>query len=301
MKNIIIYPHFAFNPQNGGITVQFYLAQILKELGCNVKMFNNHGTTQNYIFNDYITNITSEELENTVVIYCEGITGNPLNAKYVVRWMLSELGKNVPIEHLKTWGKNELVYYFNPEPKFEKNKELIGSVYKILYLNYINPLVVNLNLERSGWCYTLRKYFYHKQINMIHPNNATRLGNIPINIFVQAFNKHKYFISYDPLTFYTIIAILCGCISVVYPVEGMDKKTWISNTSIGDYINNTQNGEIYGLAYGLSDLKYAEETIHLAPKQYIKLKEYMINKMVNPFIKDINNWDKNINTINNNF
>ncbi len=302
-KNILIYPHNPFNLADGGTTVQYYLAQILKELGENVKMYNSRGKTVNDIFNDYIDSISVEELENTVVIYCEGIQGNPLNAKYVVRWMLSELGKNVPTDYLYTWGKNELVYYFNPEEKFYKNKEKIGNIYKLLYMNYINPKLKNLNQSRSGVCFTIRKSYHHSQINCFHPEESYQIMRYHTqDDYLEIFNKHKYFISYDPITFLTIISLLCGCISIVYPLEGITKKEWIKNTSIGEFINSTDE-EIYGLAYGNSkeELEYAEKTIHLAENQFKNLKKYMIEKMVKPFINDINNFENNINTIENNF
>jgi hypothetical protein len=85
------------------------------------------------------------------------------------------------------------------------------------------------------------------------------------------------------MTFLSIIALLCGCISIVYPLEGIDKKTWIRNSSIGDFINNT-SGEIFGLAYGINDLKYAEDTIHLAENQFNNLKDYCIKQ---PTIYDV--------------
>ena len=96
--------------------------------------------------------------EEWVVIYPEVTFGNPLRAKNVVRWMLSELGQNVPKEWLNTWSKNELVYYFNSELKFDQNPSKIGSIYKLLSCIYINPYAVKRNYEkRSGVCYTIRK------------------------------------------------------------------------------------------------------------------------------------------------
>ena len=302
-KNILIYPHGGFNLSDGGITVQYYLGQILKELGENVKIYNSRGKKENNIFTEYIDNISKEELENTIVIYCEGIRGNPLNAKYVVRWMLSELGKNAPISYLNLWNKNELVYYFNPEEKFYKNKEKIGKIYKLLYMNYINPTIKNLNNSREGWCYTYRKKNYHKNINYFHSSESFEITRQHTqDDYIQIFNKYKYFISYDPMTFLIIIALLCGCISIVYPIEGITKKEWIKNTSIGEFINST-DGEIYGLAYGNSkeEIEYAENTIHLSENQFKELKTYMIDKMVKPFINNINNFENNLNTIQNNF
>ena len=302
-KNILIYPHLPYNMSDGGTTVQYYLAKILRKLGENVKIYNSKGKTINNIFCDYVDSITKEELENTVVIYCEGIRGNPLNAKYVVRWMLSELGKNVPVNWAKTWDKNELVYYFNPEPKFDRHCDFVGSMYKSLYVIYINPEIKNLNLKKEGWCHTFRKSSYHTELKTFHPDNSFEITrNHTQNDYIEIFNRHKYFVSYDPLTFLNIIALLCGCISIVYPIKNMTKKEWIKNTSIGDFINKT-NGEIYGIAYGNSkeEFEYAEKTIHLAENQFNNLEQFTVDKNIVPFLNDIHNFENNINTVENNF
>ena len=56
--------------------------------------------------------------DNTIVIYPEVIEGNPLNAPHVIRWILAEVGINVNNNIINSWGKNDLVYYFNCENKF---------------------------------------------------------------------------------------------------------------------------------------------------------------------------------------
>ena len=111
MKNIIIYTHmseFTFN--DGGTVVEYLLAATFHKLGQNVRIYPGYGIKKpNPIFMDYYDNDFPID-DNAVVIYCEGTLGNPLNAKHVVRWMLSKLGQNVPYSHLNTWGKDELVY-----------------------------------------------------------------------------------------------------------------------------------------------------------------------------------------------
>jgi hypothetical protein len=80
---------------DGGATVQYYLADILDKCGQEVYICNKQdNNSTNDLYNKFtnIETIPEDEKENTVVIYCEGILGNPLNAKYVVRWMLSKLG-----------------------------------------------------------------------------------------------------------------------------------------------------------------------------------------------------------------
>jgi hypothetical protein len=298
-KNILIYLHMDFDMSNGGVTVQYYLASIMSKMGEKVRICSNINR-QNILFNIvYDKDELGFDLNNTVVIYCEGIIGNPLNTKYVVRWILSELGKNVEKDRYLSWEKNDLVYYFNSELKFN-NKE----IHKLLSLIYIYPKIKNYNRKRDGHCYTVRKSHMHSKINYIHPDNSFEINrNHNQDDYIEIFNKYKYFISYDPLTFLNIIASLCGCISIIYPIDGVSKKEWLKMTALHNYMQDNNVDEIYGIAYGDSEdeINYANSTIHLVKKQWKDIINYYKNNSVIPFINDINNWDNNINTVENNF
>jgi hypothetical protein len=306
-KNIIIYTHMGdFNINDGGTVVQYYLAQILEEkFGQNVRIYSSSGkkNTENPIFNKYY-NYEFPINDNTIVIYCEGTRGNPLNAISVVRWMLSELGQNVPHEYVDTWGKNELVYYFNSELKFNKNPEKISNIYKLLSVLYINPTIKNFQYDtRSDYCYTIRKGAHiHKNIQYIHPEPSFEITRAHTqDDCIALFNKYKYFISYDPLSFLTVIAALCGCISIVYKNDGMTKQEWIQTTAAGEYIKYKGLDNLYGIAYGLEDITYAEDTLHLVEEQWLDIANYLNRKTVMPFINDINDIKIMPNTIKNNY
>lgn len=299
-KNIIIYPHRDYVDNDGGINVMYYLGNILQEYGANVKMYPTFGCINNNIFNDYYD--ADFHINDAVIIYCEGTEGNPLNAKHVVRWMLSELGKNVSATVVNTWGKKELVYYFNSELKFYKNVNCIGSVYKMLPLVYINPKFYNWEKKRNGkTCFTYRKSFYHKEIYQIHPQDAFDIENASIDSCIKYFNEFTYFISYDPLTFLTTIAALCGCISIVHPVDGLNKLSWLKTLYVYPYLLYKNLDNLYGVAYGMDDIKWAQDTIHLVKHQWEDIISFYKNMHVKSFVNDINNYEKMINTIENNY
>jgi hypothetical protein len=124
MKNIIIYSHMGnFSFVDGGTVVQYNLAKIITDLGHNVRIYSTN-KIPNPVFSKFYDNDFPID-DNAVVIYCEGTQGNPLNAKNVVRWLLSEMGKNVPYDWVNGWGKNELVYFFNYDKLFSNNEEMV--------------------------------------------------------------------------------------------------------------------------------------------------------------------------------
>lgn len=299
MKNIIFYTISDFNFNCGGLVVQYELARNLYNLGVDVKII-----APNKISNPIFNNFYKGEpinYENTVVFYSEGINGNPLNATHVVRWLLAPLGLCSDLNVYKTYGKNDLVYYFHPEDKFINEAEKVGNIYKLLNLIYVNPLAKNNNLgKRIGTCYTLRKSHYHKKLQLVHPPNSFNVDSHSSQLeLISHFNKYKYFISYDPLTFISVIAALCGCISIVKKVDGMSKDEWLKNTAFGDYIKDTGVTTIYGIAYGSDDLTNAIDTLHLVKQQVEDITDFMINKYVKSFINDMENYDNLTNRVKN--
>ena len=165
-----------FNMLHGGIVVQFELCKILRELGMNARI-KARDNIKNDVCNDYYNNEFPID-DNVVVIYGETIHGNPLNAKKVVRWTLAPLGFFFDRTTTNTWGKDDLVYYFNSEEKFEKEPEKVNRIYKLLTPIFMNPLVKQTNFEaRTGTCYAIRKANQtHKSgFNMVHPPDSFEL------------------------------------------------------------------------------------------------------------------------------
>lgn len=297
--NVLIVPHSYFNLKDGGVTVQYYLAQILDKLGVCVRFTENINLEKNSIFNNVFND--DFKIDDCIVLYCEGIPGNPMNAKYVVRWMLSPLGKNVPESYINKWNKNELVYYFNGEQHFEKEKN--GTIYKILSCPYVNPNIINYNNhDRNGSCFAYRKTNYYKTINIIHNSEDFEITRAHTQEnYIDIFNKYKYFILYDPLSFLMTISTMCGCIAIVHPVEGISKLEWLHTTFYSFYLEHKNLDNIYGIAYGIEDKTYAEDTIHLAYEQMKDIENCFIEKSVQPFINDVQNFEQMQNTLENNY
>lgn len=304
---VLIYVHDEFKLNDGGIVVQYYLGNILDHYGIKTRIYSCKKNIHNLIFNNHYSG--DFNLDKTIVIYCEGIIGNPLNAKCVVRWLLSELGKNVPLNRYLTWGKNELVYYFNREKKFETERMKLNVIYKDLPLLYVDSKLLFgsqnklLLSERENYCFTMRKAnIHHKEIKIIHPSNSLEITyNTSFLDAVNIFSKYKYFVSYDPLTFYQIISVLCGCVCIVYPVDGLTKFDWLKQTALWTYMEAHNINDLYGVAYGIEELNYAESTINKAQTQWLNIINYYKGYSIKKIINDFNNFEKQLNTVENNF
>jgi hypothetical protein len=300
--NIIIYPHEAYAEDNGGINVLYNFARVLNEMNKNACIYPSHGYIKNGVCNKYF--VQNFDLNNAVVVYCEGTIGNPLNSRFVVRWLLSEIGKNVNIDRALSFGKNELVYYFNYETKFDLHPEHVNTRYKTLSMLYINPIFTNNNKSPrpEEWCFTKRKQSYHTYTNDIHPAGSHEIvRNTPFETHRDVFNKYKYFVSYDPLTFLTILAAKCGCISIVYPLNGMKKAEWYKTTAIHEYLSANNITELYGIAYGVEEIAWAESTLPLVSKQWADIHRYYVQNHGLRFLHDLQHFHTVENTIENNF
>ena len=269
-----------FDFRSGGHTVQYELAKILHELGYNVKV-RAPNKIQNSIFSNYLENDTID-INNTIVVQAENITNNPINAKYIIRWILAPLGINSPIDRYNTWNKTDLVYYFNSEQKFKENPFKIDTVYKLLNIFYINPNIKNTAVNRNGWCYTKRKNNYHKKLVYVHPPNSFEITRFHTQTdYINIFNTYKYFISYDPCTFLSVIAALCGCISIVKKINGVSKQEWLNITPYGEILKEMNITSLYGIAYGKEELDYATQTVNLAGEQWDNIKKNKNKKSSN--------------------
>jgi hypothetical protein len=301
--NILVYTTSPFNFTCGGLVVQYELCRIIDSLGFNIRI---HAPEKirNSIFSKFYN--SEFDLNQTIVIYGETIEGNPLNAPHVVRWILAPVGIACESK-LNTWNNLDLVYFFNSDKLFLNDESKIGKIYKTLTSVYINPIINNYNdPNRKGYCHTFRKSHYHKILKYAHPpkhsQEITRSHKFIdcINIF----NKRDIFISYDPLTFLNIMAAMCGCVSVVIKVDDMSEDDWIKTTVVYPYLQANNLNKLYGVAYGLSEIEWARNTLHLVKQQWIDILDFLKINTIMPFLKDIENID-NIsyleNTVKNNF
>jgi hypothetical protein len=144
----------------------------------------------------------------------------------------------------------------------------LNTIYKDKPLLHIfspkTDVFYDMGKERSGDCFLIKKG------NKIHSNfiEGYYLDNdirnaINIDEFLlETFNKYNRFISYDTFTYYSVIAAMCGCTSIV-----------MTNTQISKDIFYSEFYK-YGIAYGIEDEIHSVSTKNLVkPHMEAKLNE----------------------------
>ena len=207
--------------------------------------------------------------EDTIVIYGEGVRGNPFRARHVVRWILAPpwIWASIGLsDNFKTWEPGDVVVHWTTFSSLIPDKN-------ILYFPFEPPggkyLWRSGNLTRSGVCFTVRKgkYFHSKRnLSLLMKQDRQRFGSMlrithqSISELREIFQRVEYFISYDPFTHLTILAALCGCIPVVRPLAGISKPAWLEQT-VGSLLRHLRASDLAGVAYDWSDVPHAKRTL----------------------------------------
>jgi hypothetical protein len=186
----------------------------------------------------------SSEIDEAIVVYPEIVAGNPLHARRVVRWFLHRPGFHTGrIE----FAPGELHFYYQEafDYRFEGatsgGKLFLVKVFSDIYRNEHKP-------GRSGRCYILKKGA--DRAAGLDLGDGVVVDKLSHAEIARVFNQVEYCVSYDPYTFYSIYAAMCGCKSIIVPVEGVSKEQWQPVEELR-----------YGLAYGEDDLEYARQTL----------------------------------------
>lgn len=272
MKRKYIIYTYNFDINVGGILVLYQLCHLLNELNENAFVWI-EGGPPHVLYEQFNTPIASvQDLEDAIVIYPEIVDGNPLGAVNVVRWLLHRPGFHTGNVN---FGRNELVFGYKKEfsgSGIEINEE---NILNIKYL--MTDIYKQTNFEsRSATCYMIKKGKSKKIVHNI--DDSKLIDNLSHSEVCKIFNESKFFISYDPYTFYSVYASLCGCISIVVPDENVAEEDWLSCEA-----------DRYGIAYGFDDIEYALETKPLM-EIYLKSQEEENIKSIRNFIKKCNKY-----------
>lgn len=294
---LITSPGYA--EQCGGIVVLHKLAQLLAEFGEEVYLLTTNidpTSTPKYTWIRSINTLPTtgdieldeEEKETTVVIYPEIIDGNPLKAKHVVRWLLSSTNFNTP----RTYDYNDSVWGLHKGYTAGTSIRPDGSPVKMDGVLHIVSIDFELFRNRhesrmpNSQCYALRKAG-ELDVKLIHQADALCIDQYERKgghqFLADVFNKYETFLCYDNNTFLGVIATLCGCKTIIVPID--EKIT----TSQFHACPHTE-----GISFGFSkeEERWAENTKDLL-FDVLKKSEQQSLQTVQNFITDIYSRKKN--------
>jgi hypothetical protein len=161
---------------------------------------------------------------------------------------------------------------------------------------YFNKLYITNNGPRKGFCHMFHKNTPNDAQKFIEQFNSFDLGGwktIGAHDYLrEQFNKYEYFLTYDQKSFFTLAATLCGCKAIILnpgpPSEAgvnafTESEKYLKTYTPTEYrLNNPI--QMFGIAYGLDDIGWANKTIGLST-DYLKELEIIDNKTVDEFIK----------------
>lgn len=221
-------------------------------------------------FDKSIKEASDKILKNSIVIYPEVVNLNPLNSRFVIRWLLN---KPQFLNPDALFTDQELFFYmqksFLPKNlKVNKNRELAQNT-------FFTDIYFNKNLERNfDYCTLIHKgHKYHTKDKII-PKGLV-IDKMSHQEKADILNKSKYLISFDPYSTNMRYAVMCGCIPIIIPVKNLREFEWRSG------LKNTN-----GIAYGYENLNFANSTRNEFFKFHLKnLKEQ--DKHINNFCFEV--------------
>lgn len=276
----------------GGIDAIFNMAHNINNIGYkNIKAYvysYDHTKPKNKLCNFYIN---PHQIDSkTIVIYPEVIPNNPLNSYHVIRWILLELGIEVPNNQYKSWKKTDLVYHWEPNPKYKYLENLTN-----IFGKHENLPCEIQNKTKTCFLYRKAKYLgpetFHGHRYVLHDTDSIDLDLLVSdrNKIIECLKECKYMYSYDPNTFWNIVAPLNGCITILHPVKGMSREDYFKSRILG----GIKNEGVFdaGIAYGNNpkQLKRAQETLPFANEQFHKMCK-VFNKTADNMLKNLYNY-----------
>ena len=215
---------FGYNWRVGGFVVLHKLAELISEMGHETFLLRGEKSKAGgATCVEMLEAIEIASDPQTVVIYPEGVSGNPLHAKKVARWVLYFLGvygdKNYEIsEFVFTWSKTYV------------ENSIYESTPVLNFTGILDNYFSDLNLTRSHDAILIKKGFHKiddRAAIFLHPyvDNLTQIKSADeiidqatdLSDFNLKLNQIRYFISYDNYTYQSIFAALAGCVSIVIP------------------------------------------------------------------------------------
>lgn len=183
-------------------------------------------------------------LRGAIVVYPEIVSGNPLGARRVVRWLLHRPGFFRPWAR---FGRDEYTFFY--QHAFREGLDWVDPD-DLLRIRWIRDDVYSdRGLPREGACRLIRKGARHGTAPPAAGGDAVVVDEMSHEEKAEVFNRTRVLWCHDPYTLYLFYAALCGCIPVVVPPPGMTREQW-----------RAREEDRWGIAYGEAEIPWAVAT-----------------------------------------
>ena len=268
---------------SGGLVAMHKLAYELANRECNVYIFCTPGYPHENItvipstveiVGGHRFNATWEGFnyfnKNTISIYPEHGSGNKFNTINNTRWIMYHIGP----KEINWFNDNDYIFNFETF----KTGPLKESG-KLTVRDYNLDKFFTEDIDKNGYCFINGKETpknYKEILTQYNPTDITFYKDQPdLNLLRKEFNKYKYFLTFDEKTYLTTAAALCGCEAIILnPNKDL--------TPLEYKLKNPLN--MFGVAYGIDDLKWSGDTLHFVPNYIPQLKD-IDQKTIENFIK----------------
>ena len=301
--NFVFYCHYNFSEVlTGGILAVHYLAYQVAKKGHNVYMFTephykheNIHTLKSWVEGKFMEDASINKQgevrkwerfsyyhNNTIAVYTQDTYSNPLGISNVARWMVY-----TPQDHIrKTWKDTDYIFTYGDQEGLRKGINKVESELIAMDL-HLDTFKNNNNPQRKGYCHLLHKHTSPNARTFLEELNSTSLSRWKYKgawkYMAEQFNNHKYFITYDQLSFWPQVAALCGCIPIVMNPPNHDKN-YYSNDTTPEFYRNENPLKKYGVAFGMDDIQHAINTNHLV-RPHLENLDKENEKTIDNFIK----------------
>lgn len=240
--------------------------QIQKLLAINIDQYS--GFTTNPDWNTpWLSHQDASSLARelqVVTVYPEIIRGNPLGAKHIARWCLHRPGF---FGDEFCFGRSEVLFKYNDWIELPAPYDGFFEYGGTLFCNFPpynlfgrSPLIdVYPEVAGRDICYAIRKGDVDFEPIFGITNESINIDNFTRREVANIFTKCKRFISFDHNTFYSSLAVLSGCESIVVPSPNLKGE--------GSYPSSRRPW----LAYGMDDLPRAVSQSFSALKYFDEL------------------------------
>lgn len=206
--------------------------------------------------------------ENTIIIPSFDWK-NSSNIKNVARWALYHISDDL----MRNVDEQDEILNFGTF-SIPSNK----MIRKLTTLDYQKNIFYNRGgKRRKKYCHILLKNNPTNATEIIKPFDSFGLDDYKtkgcFDYLADKFNEYEYLITFDDKTFITLAAAMCGCKSII-----------LKNNEINPFEYRKHNIiQECGVAYGISDLDWAESTIDYV-SNYVDYLIHFDNKTIDEFI-----------------